>query len=266
MILAGVRLNSRVHRAGAQQMDTTPLSFPNWKEVLATAGLGSAVEESYRQEVIALLKFCKTRRVPVTVRLAKQYVEAHENSRRGPVRAALRWFVQAARGKAPNAGANAASGRPGAEAAEEDGGSEGARADRGERRWRPMEPKPAGQDLGGPDWERALVKTMRLRGLLWRTEYSYRAWARRFAAYLAPRSPHAASGAEVQAFLTELAVQGRASASGQRQALCALVLCPCGRGSACGVRWIGERRTEDGGLATEGSWGLIPPRCGYALI
>lgn len=86
-----------------------------------------------------------------------------------------------------------------------------------------MEPKPARDDRGGPDWEQALVKTMRLRGLLWRTEYSYRSWAKRFAQFIAPKTPYAAGAEEVQAFLTELATQGRASASGQRQALCALV-------------------------------------------
>jgi integron integrase len=88
---------------------------------------------------------------------------------------------------------------------------------------RPMEPRPARDDLGGPEWERALIKTMRLRGLLWRTEYTYRSWAQRFARYIEPKTPYAAGAEEVQAFLTDLAVHGRASASGQRQALCALV-------------------------------------------
>ncbi|HVZ64880.1 MAG TPA: integron integrase [Lacunisphaera sp.] len=86
-----------------------------------------------------------------------------------------------------------------------------------------MEPRPARADLGTSDWENALIKTMRLRGLLWRTEYAYRSWAQRFARYIAPKTPYAAAGEEVQAFLTDLALRGRASASGQRQALNALV-------------------------------------------
>jgi hypothetical protein len=64
---------------------------------------------------------------------------------------------------------------------------------------------------------------MRLRGLLWRTEESYRSWARRFAHYIAPKTPYAAGAEEVHAFLADLAAHGRASASSQRQALCALV-------------------------------------------
>jgi site-specific recombinase XerD len=86
-----------------------------------------------------------------------------------------------------------------------------------------MEPRPASQDLGGPDWEQALIKTMRVRGLLWRSEQTYRKWASRFARFIHPRSPFAASGEEVSAFLTNLAVQNRASPSSQRQALNALV-------------------------------------------
>jgi site-specific recombinase XerD len=86
-----------------------------------------------------------------------------------------------------------------------------------------MEPPPAALDLGSTDWERALIKAMRERGLLWRSEVTYREWAVRFARFLAPRSPYVASGDEVAAFLSELAVQGRAGPSTQKQALNALV-------------------------------------------
>ena len=86
-----------------------------------------------------------------------------------------------------------------------------------------MEPRPAAQDLGGPDWEQALVRTMRVRGLLWRTEDTYRSWARRFAVFIAPKTPYAAGAEEVGAFLTDLAVRNRSRPSGQRPALNALV-------------------------------------------
>lgn len=223
-------------------MDNQPVSFPEWKQALAAAGLSAAAETAYRREIISFLKHCKTQHVPATVLLAKQYVETQERLRIGPVRMALRWFFRTA--KAAGSRADVARSQPGAGFQFPRGKIETGKTDKENAvgvarapasepdrdgivpalsKLRPMEPGPARDDLGGPDWEQALIKTMRLRGLLWRTENSYRSWARRFAHFIAPRSPYAASGVEVQAFLTELAVQGRASASGQRQALCALV-------------------------------------------
>ncbi|MBI2513899.1 MAG: phage integrase N-terminal SAM-like domain-containing protein [Opitutae bacterium] len=64
---------------------------------------------------------------------------------------------------------------------------------------------------------------LRERGMLWRTEQTYREWAVRFARFIAPRSPYAADGTDVAAFLSALAVNGRASPSAQKQALNALV-------------------------------------------
>lgn len=84
-------------------------------------------------------------------------------------------------------------------------------------------PPPAGDDLGGADWERELVRAARSAGFLWRTEQTYRAWGARFAAFLAPASPYRATGRDVADFLTALAVRQRASPSTQKQALNALV-------------------------------------------
>ena len=91
------------------------------------------------------------------------------------------------------------------------------------RKRRVAEPPRAAADRGGPDWERDLIGAVRERGLLWRTEQTYREWAARFAKFLAPRSPYAAGAKEVAAFLTTLAVEQRAAPSTQRQALNALV-------------------------------------------
>ena len=84
-------------------------------------------------------------------------------------------------------------------------------------------PKVAAGDLGGADWERDLIVAVRRKGLLWRTEQTYRGWAARFAEFLAPRSPYAGTGDDVARFLSMLAVEQRASASTQRQALNAIV-------------------------------------------
>lgn len=209
-------------------MDHRPVSFPQWKEALATSGLPASQIGAFTREIITFLKHCKTLRVPATVLLAKQYVENQERLRAGPVRAALRWFFRAAKAPRPATGEQnwTSAGedmtrplrRPAG--AVEVGPNAASQAHGG---LRPMEPRPARDDLGGQAWEQALIRTMRLRGLLWRTEYTYRRWAQRFARYIEPTTPYAAGGAEVQAFLTDIATHGRASASSQRQALNALV-------------------------------------------
>jgi hypothetical protein len=84
-------------------------------------------------------------------------------------------------------------------------------------------PPLAAADLGGADWERDLIAAARRKGFLWRTEQTYREWAVRFSRFIAPRSPYAAEGADVAAFLSQLAVQFRANRSSQQQALNALV-------------------------------------------
>ncbi len=201
-------------------MDKQPVSFPNWKDALATAGLSPARHETFAREIISFLRFCKTRHVPVTAELARQYLEIREAQTTAPAREALRWFYRAGR--------QAGETRPGAES-----GGRGA-ATRGHRGEavpapgyrpvaRPRVAPPAAGDLGGPDWERDLIKAARERGFLWRTEETYRAWAARFARFIAPRSPYAANAGEVAAFLSDLAVTLRASPSTQKQALNALV-------------------------------------------
>ncbi|MBI2516614.1 MAG: hypothetical protein HYV95_06830 [Opitutae bacterium] len=95
MIFTGVKLNSTGHTG--RVMDNRPVSFPDWKQALAKAGLSSAGEVAYTREVITFLKHCKTQHAPATVLLAKQYVEKQERLRTGPVREALRWFFRAAK-------------------------------------------------------------------------------------------------------------------------------------------------------------------------
>jgi integron integrase len=86
-----------------------------------------------------------------------------------------------------------------------------------------LTPPLAAADTGASAWEQALIQEMRSRNFLWRTEETYRRWAGRFAQFIAPRSPYAAGTAEVGRFLDALALQQRASASTQKQALNALV-------------------------------------------
>lgn len=111
--------------------------------------------------------------MPVTARLIRSYLAEREPAAGGPIREALRWFYEAARRhlSAPGAPVQVAGGSPVSS-----------------RSW-PLDqllsrpsvrndasrlPPPAQSDLGGPDWERALIKALREKGFLWRTEETYR--------------------------------------------------------------------------------------------
>tara|TARA_B110000305_G_scaffold125311_1_gene140320 strand:- start:354 stop:680 length:327 start_codon:yes stop_codon:yes gene_type:complete len=80
-------------------------------------------------------------------------------------------------------------------------------------------PPLARDDLGETDWELALVKALRRKNLLWRTEQSYRAWAKRFARFMASDLPWKADASHVDDFLTQLAVEEKVEPSTQKQAL-----------------------------------------------
>lgn len=196
-----------------------PVSFPDWKGVLTHSNLNPTLKFFHAREIISFLHHCKKMHSPASVASIRQWLAIRETPTDGPAHVALRWFYQEAQRKGEERSSPAASGNV-------DGTSftpAHAHLPVPKRSLRPMEPMPAAQDQGGPDWERALVETMRVRGLLWRTEVTYRAWGKRFAKFIAPKSPYAASGDEVGAFLTDLAVHNRASPSSQRQALNALV-------------------------------------------
>ncbi len=83
----------------------------------------------------------------------------------------------------------------------------------------PAAPPPLADGMPAPAWLSRLVETVRTRHLLIRTETTYCHWARRFADWLAPRSPEAAGDDDVRGFLTHLAVERRVARATQRQAL-----------------------------------------------
>lgn len=184
--------------------DALAVSFPQWEVALRAARLTWDQKRAYRSAILGFLRHCKSRHCAASVRVAKDYLNRLDAPSARETRLALRWFFLASR--EPDTRARNASLPP-------------------QPRSHPDRSRPsvAAQDLGGPDWEKALIVEVRRRGLLWRTERTYRDWGRRFAAFLEPRGVPTATGADVQAFLTHLAVQTRASASSQRQALNALV-------------------------------------------
>jgi site-specific recombinase XerD len=201
-----------------QDEERRPISFPNWKPALAGAALEPAVKEAHRRAILTLLKFCKGAHAPVTVALIRSYLKTAA----GPeAQEALRWFYRMALAARPEG-----SGHGRVEAAQGSGlppAMNSITGAGGGERARKMTPPLAREDLGGADWERDLIRALRERGFLWRTEETYRMWAARFAAFLQPRSPYAAGAEEVASFLSTLAVAQRAAPSTQKQALNALV-------------------------------------------
>jgi hypothetical protein len=194
-----------------------PISFQRWQQALATSGESLSRQRIFREEIMGFLRQCKQRHSPASVELAKQYLAAWPTQDGNEARDALRWFVRAAaeEGKAE---------RLKAERLKTDSPLAHARGYEATTRGQRLATPPlAATDTGASAWEQALIQEMRSRNFLWRTEETYRRWAGRFAQFIAPRSPDAVGTAEVGRFLDALALQQRASASTQKQALNALV-------------------------------------------
>lgn len=84
-------------------------------------------------------------------------------------------------------------------------------------------PSPSSPTASRPRLLVQLRRALRLRHYSPRTEQAYAHWVRRFVVFHRMRHPADLGDAEVSAFLTDLAVRGRVSASTQNQALGALL-------------------------------------------
>src|SRR5690606_8958565 len=151
------------------------------------------------------LTVCKTNRRPASIEAVRLYLATLE--KQGKVAACidgLRWFFRASREQVDGgANARAASNKPG--------------RDRN---------APTGRyDAGNlPEWEVALIQTLRLKGRLWRTEQSYRGWAYRFDRFLGEgATPRTADGGDVKRFLEDLVLRLNVGPSTQKQALNTIV-------------------------------------------
>ena len=171
------------------------ISFPQWKEVLERdGGLTEELQASHKRAIYEYLHDCKQKRCCATVESVKEFL----NQEREWGRQGLRWFfVEGKKAMSRDSVTHFAS----------------------------MNTLPplAAEDLGGPEWERALIRTIRSRSLQWRTEQTYRQWCVRFARFVSPKDPREAEAEEVRAFLEDLAVRLRVAASTQKQALNAVV-------------------------------------------
>ena len=154
--------------------------FPNWAAVLAKVRLKELERRGYRLAIVGYLTFCKRARQRATVASARLFMAEVEAQRRlsqtqlAVWKAALNWFFKAAP-SAPSGGAPGGE-TTNAETPKSDGVAKPC--------VRGKEPPLAATDLGGPAWERELIRVLRERHYEWRTEQAYRMWARRFAEWL----------------------------------------------------------------------------------
>lgn len=186
--------------------DSQTLDFPEWSRALEGAGLAYAERVDFRARIVAFLAWCRTGGTAATVRSARVFIRSRQRGAvREAYRRALRWLFLAAR---------------------RDGGVRmpGVDAEKQARLQLNLEREMPHGHPGATPWERALVETIRMRGLLWRTEQTYRMWAWRFVRWIGGRTPLAeATGGHVRGFLSALAVERRLSCSSQKQALIAVV-------------------------------------------
>jgi integron integrase len=183
-------------RSGAATGFTVPaVIFANWREVLNQAPLAAGARGGYSLAIGGYLDYCQHNGLSVTVESARGFVADAQRRKlaRNPElwKQALNWFFK-----------------------------EGRRASG----LRPLGVPSAGRaDTGRTDWERRLIERLRLGHYSWRTEQTYREWAWRLANFMGSRGLESATGEDVKAFLSQLAVKGRVSAATQRQALNGLV-------------------------------------------
>jgi integron integrase len=186
---------------GASKMDEI-ISFPGWTEVLKAVPMSEGERGWIRLSIGSFLRWCKRQGCPAAVSTIRAFLAEPERQESIHARDGLKWFYREAKARGCV--------RAGEVRMAETGTA------------RSVAPA-AGSDLGKTEWEAALIRTARSRGLLWRTEETYRGWAWRFAEFLGERGPKEATRGDVEAFLEGLAVESRASVSTQRQALNALV-------------------------------------------
>lgn len=158
-------------RAGAAPH--TPVSFPRWREILRTEFTDPVKLKGVEQDIFGYLKFLKGAGRRASVETVLDYLHELEEKgiRTDSVRSALRWFFKSAAVQADTA--RSLSVVPAAT----------------ERIIAVERP-----DDGVSAWEKRLVAAIRRRHLQWRTEQTYRGWARRFAVWLEGRSVEEAGG------------------------------------------------------------------------
>lgn len=199
------------HQMGKGKFNSR-VQFHNWEDVLGESNLPAHRKASWGITIRWYLSWAKRARVPIDFNSARDFiaqveVEKHPSPHRlEQWKDALRWFFREARIR---------TGVPTADGGSETGDRARGRgdADRSEGR----------SDPDAQDWQARAIRILRVRKYSLSTERTYMDWLKRFARASRPRPPLDCGEPEIRTFLDHLAVQGKVSASTQRQALNALV-------------------------------------------
>ena len=127
-----------------------PIFFAAWHDVLERSTESEEVKMARKSAIFGFLKFCKTGRNMASIAIMKEYFRFLEAQGK-PVeeaRESLRWFVKLARAQARSAPDEPAR------------NIERNKVSAGDRAL----PSAGSADLGTTEWERALIKAVRVRG------------------------------------------------------------------------------------------------------
>ena len=226
-------------------MDQPIIEFDDWDQMLRET-VPAQLQTAYREAVVKFRYWLREKGKSATAEAFKEhlawkksYLPAAKHELR---RQALRWYWEKGRARqcravggsglvaaGPASGKESADKSPAPRQVGEEVGSRVAPADhRGltTSNQRPATnnqmndvPSKGAADLGGAPWEQKAVACIRARHLAWTTEQTYRYWARRLAAFCAPKPAEELTGDDLRGFLSHLAVKERVSAATQRQAL-----------------------------------------------
>jgi integron integrase len=169
--------------------------FANWREALHNSGIARHIRAAYEHGIGRYLEYCVLNGQSVTRQSASNFLsDAHRRHLAPPDgrwEQGIDWFF--------------VNGQP------------------------RCAPQPEGvpsigrADTGKTAWESRMIERLRLQHYSWRTEQTYREWARRFAQYTGSGDLSGATAEHIKGFLSELAVKGRVSAATQKQALNAIL-------------------------------------------
>jgi integron integrase len=191
------------------------ISFPNWEQALSRIDLPERRKQSWTITIRWFLSFCRRGRAPVTAQSARDFVAWAQAQKQRPAwmieewKNALRWFFQSA----PRSGSAKGNCVKADAASREKVGGAMARE----------EVRPTGGPGEVSSWKEAFLTVVRRRHYSFRTEQSYLVWIERFARCHKATKLQDLGTEQVKAFLDQMALNERLSASSQRQALNALV-------------------------------------------